>query len=298
MTEADSDAGWEIRLVVPTRELGEAFEAALEEFADAVTLLERQGGAPFDLVGYCVAAPDEGKIGSRIAAIAAAADIGIPSVSIERLPDTDWVSAYQNSVGPQTIGRFFVYPSHFDGGLPPDIMPIRLDAGIAFGTGEHETTRGCLLTMEALEAGGFRPPEVVDLGCGSAILAIGAARLWPDARIIAADNDPDAVSTALENLERNGCASQVETVQSDFCDAPLVQDASPFALIVANILAGPLIENADAVFSRLKADGRLVLSGILNTQADDVVAAYSAQGAVLLDRQQLGDWATLLLAKG
>ncbi len=290
-------AGWSIRLVAPNREFGEAFDAALEDIAVAVTLLERKGGSGFDFIAHCLAAPDPAIIESRLADVAAAAGVKAPLPTIEAVPETDWVSAYQNSVGPQSIGRFFVYPSHFEGGAPDGMLPIRLDAGMAFGTGEHETTRGCLLLLDRLEQDGFRPGEILDLGCGSAILAIGAARLWPDARIIAADNDPEAVATADENLERNDCESLVETALSDFFNGDILREASPYALIVANILAGPLIDHAGSLVANLKPHGRLVLSGLLTTQADAVIAAHAAYDARVVDRTELGDWTTLLLSK-
>ena len=290
--------GWEVSLIAETLAEGEAFEAALEDFADAITLLEQEGGAPFRLVAHCAEPPDRRIIESQIAIIAAASGAVPPDVTIEELPLTDWVSAYQNSIQPQLIGRFFVYPSHFDGDFPAGLLPIRLDAGLAFGTGEHGSTRGCLLALDALEASGLAPAQVLDLGCGSAILAIAAGLLWPHARIIAADNDPVAVTTARENLERNGSEDRVETTESDFFSASLIEEAKPFSLIIANILAGPLIDHAEDLVRHLAADGRLVLAGLLTTQAPDVIAAHEEYGARVSDRRDLGEWTTLILEKG
>jgi ribosomal protein L11 methyltransferase len=154
------------------------------------------------------------------------------------------------------------------------------------------------MALDGLEASGMRPTEVLDLGCGSAILAIGAALLWPEARIIAADNDPAAVATAEENLLRNGCAARVETLESDFFSASPLQLASPYALIVANILAGPLIDHAGDLMRNLAVGGRLVLAGLLTSQADDVAAAHREYGAEVADRRDLGEWTTLVLEKG
>lgn len=290
--------GWEISLVVETLAVGQTFEAALEDLAGATTLLEQEGGENFRLVAHCVDAPDRPAIEAQIAIVAAANAIAPPEVTIEELPPTDWVSAYQNSIRPQVIGRFFVYPSHFDGDIPAGLLPIQLDAGLAFGTGEHGSTRGCLLALDTLEASGMDPAEVLDLGCGSAILAIAAGLLWPAARIIAADNDPIAVTTAQENLERNGSEARVETTVSDFFSASLLQDAAPFSLIIANILAGPLIDHAGELVRHLAADGRLVLAGLLTTQAPDVIAAHTEHGAKVSDRRDLGEWTTLILEKG
>ena len=289
--------GWEISLVVDALAKGEAFEAALEDFAGAITLLEPQDGLPFRLVAHCAEEPDRRVIEAQIAVVAAAAGMAPPDVTIEELPPTDWVSAYQNSIQPQRIGRFFVYPSHFGGDFPDGFLPIQLDAGLAFGTGEHGSTRGCLLALDALEASGMAPAQVLDLGCGSAILAIAAGLLWPDARIIAADNDPVAVTTAQENLTRNGSEDRVETTESDFFSASLIKEAAPFPLIIANILAGPLIDHAEDLVRHLAADGRLVLAGLLTTQAPDVIAAHEQHGARVSDRRELGEWTTLILEK-
>ena len=290
--------GWEISLVLDSREATELFEAALEDAADAITLMEQEDGVSFRLVAHCADLPDCGEIKARVAGIAAGAGIAPPEMTMAELPQTDWVSAYQNSVGPQTIGRFFVYPSHFKGDIRAGLLPIQLDAGMAFGTGEHGSTRGCLTALDALEASGMRPAELLDLGCGSAILAIGASLLWPEARIIAADNDPAAVATAEENLLRNGCSARVETTESDFFSASLLQSASPYALIVANILAGPLINNAGDLIRHMASGGRLVLAGLLVSQADDVAAAHKVYGADVADRRDLGEWTTLVLEKG
>jgi ribosomal protein L11 methyltransferase len=295
---ANMSGGWEISLFLDSREATELFEAALEDAADAITLMEQEDGLIFRLVAHCAEMPDRGEIEGRVAVIAAGAGIAPPEMTIAELPQTDWVSAYQNSVGPQTIGRFFVYPSHFKGDTPTGLLPIQLDAGMAFGTGEHGSTRGCLLALDALEASGMRPTEVLDLGCGSAILAIGAALLWPAARIIAADNDPAAVATAEENLLRNGCRARIETLESDFFSALPLQSASPYALIVANILAGPLIDHAGDLVRHMAAGGRLVLAGLLTSQADDVAAAHREYGAEIANRHDLGDWTTLVLEKG
>lgn len=299
MMRSDSglSGGWEISLVVESLSVGQAFEAALEDFAGAITLLEQEEDRNFRLVAHCADSPDRRVIEAQIAVAAAAAGMSLPDVTVEELPPTDWVSAYQNSIQPQVIGRFFVYPSHFDGDFPAGLLPIRLDAGLAFGTGEHGSTRGCLLALDSLEASGMDPAAVLDLGCGSAILAIAAGLLWPDARIIAADNDPVAVETARENLERNGSGGLVETTQSDFFSAPLLQEAAPFPLIIANILAGPLIDHAGDLVRHLAADGRLVLAGLLTTQAPDVIAAHGKHGARVSHRHDLGEWTTLVLEK-
>ena len=300
MTGSDNvlSGGWEISLIVETLAAGEAFEAALEDLAGAITLLEQEGSKNFRLVAHCADAPDRRVIEMQIAIVAAAAGIALPEVTIEELPPTDWVSAYQNSIKPQVIGRFFVYPSHFDGDFPAGLLPIQLDAGMAFGTGEHGSTRGCLLALDALEASGIGPARVLDLGCGSAILAIAAGLLWPKARIIAADNDPVAVTTARENLERNDSEARVETTESDFFSAPLLKEAAPFSLIIANILAGPLIDHAEELVRHLAIDGRLVLAGLLTIQAPDVIAAHGEHGVRVSDRRDLGEWTTLILEKG
>jgi ribosomal protein L11 methyltransferase len=216
----------------------------------------------------------------------------------EVLPDKDWVAENQHSFQPFRVGPFWVHPSHVRDGVPAGLLPIEIDAGLAFGTGTHATTRGCLEMLATLDPA--ETANAVDVGCGSGILAIAMAKLWKRP-VLGGDNDPEAVEVAVENAERNGVAKLCRFVTSIGLDAPELGTRAPFDLIVANILAGPLVELSRSFASATRAGGRVLLSGLLVEQADMVVAAYERCGFTAereIDRETGGaDWRTLLLQR-
>ncbi len=216
----------------------------------------------------------------------------------EELPDKDWVAENQRSFQPFIVGPFWVHPSHVVEGQPPGTIPLRIDAGLAFGTGTHATTRGCLDMLARLDPGETR--NAVDVGCGSGILAIAMAKLWRR-EIAGGDNDTQAVDVAIENAGLNGVANLCRFVTSAGLQDPTLAGRAPYDLIVANILAGPLVDLAGAFAAALRPGGRALLSGLLVEQADMVVAAYRHQGFVLerhIDLETGGaEWRTLLLHK-
>jgi ribosomal protein L11 methyltransferase len=192
------------------------------------------------------------------------------------------------------VGRFFVHGSHHRGALPRGKLALEIDAGIAFGTGRHQTTRGCLELIEGLAD---RPPaRPLDLGCGTGILALAMARLWGVA-VIAADNDPDAVAVTRENAERNGLQGSIRPLRSEGYVAAALRRAGPFDLVVANILARPLIEMAPDLVRHLMPGGRAILSGLLIEQEREVLAAHRALGLRCEARRHHGDWSALLLRR-
>ena len=258
----------------------------------ALTVREIAGGKGWRLISYHPQAPDEAELSARLAVAAAAAGIAAPAPVVEIVPPTDWVAEYQRNVGPLRVARFFIHPSHFTGAVPDRALGIRLDAGLAFGTGEHESTRGCLMALDGLAPRSIA--RALDMGCGSGILAIAIARLWR-AGVVACDNDPAAVRLCADNAGENGVAALIEAVESDGFTAPRVAAGAPYDLIVANILARPLIDMADALARHLAGDGAAVLSGILASQADEVAAAYTRAGLTVVDRLRIGEWSTLVL---
>jgi len=291
--DADS-GGWQAALLLDDAAQVPPFEAALASQGGAVSAFEYEGGPRWRLVACYAEAPDRGALSAALAVAATALSIDAPEIEVEKLPPVDWVARYRSATPPVTIGRFFVRPAHFDGPTPAGLDAIRLDAGLAFGTGEHATTQACLLELERLRHAGLRVGRALDLGCGSAILAIAIAHLWPAAKITAADNDDAAVATAAENLADNGVAERVKTVLSEgYAALP----ADRYDLIAANILAGPLIAMAGELALHLAPDGVAILSGLLRDQADGVIVAHEAQGLVLSHRRDIGDWATLALAQ-
>jgi ribosomal protein L11 methyltransferase len=188
-----------------------------------------------------------------------------------------------------------VHGSHDRGRIPYGPRAIVVDAGEAFGTAHHATTLGCLLAIDKLaRAGRYR--RVLDLGCGSGVLAIAAARCLHDAQVIATDSDPVAVEVARANADANG-ARRIATACALGLDHPWLRHAAPFDLIIANILAGPLRALAGDVSRSLRRGGGVILSGILNPEAAAVLAAYAAHGFFLIQHRRIGEWSTLTLRK-
>jgi len=291
----DPSDSWQIVFHIAEKDHLSIFEAILDPFVDGISMDEDAGAEGRQVTGFCSIKPDPSELESRLLVGALAAGVAAPNLKIKKVASVDWVAQYQARTPPVTIGNFFIYPDHFDGDLPTDKMPIALDAGLAFGTGEHQTTEGCLRTLEGLVAGGFQVRNAIDVGCGSAILAIGICKLLPDTEILACDNDPSAVETALENVEKNKCSHAVRVFESDFYAASEIATASPFDLVVANILAGPLIAAAPDTAKQVSSAGHLILSGILNEQAASVIAAHETAGLEVIDHLEIDEWTTLVL---
>lgn len=221
---------------------------------------------------------------------------------VKRIGDEDWVTLSQRGLEPIRAGRFFVHtPAHRDA-VPDGVIALEVDAGRAFGTGHHETTTGCLLALDRLKASGIGFADILDLGTGTGLLAFAALRLWPAARVAASDIDPVSIEVTEENaainavpLGRGGGA--VELAVAPGLDDPRLQARAPYDLIVANILAGPLIELAPAIAKALAAGGRLMLAGLLDSQADAVATAYRRHGLMMSFRIERGDWPTLVMRK-
>ena len=216
----------------------------------------------------------------------------------ETLPDKDWVAENQRSFKPFAVGPFWVHPSHDRSEPPPGTIALRIDAGLAFGTGTHATTRGCLELLATLDRS--ETTNAVDVGCGSGILAIAMARLWRRP-VLGGDNDPQAVAVAVENAALNGVGELCRFFTSTGLQAPALAAGAPYDLIVANILASPLIELSESFAAALRPGGHALLSGLLAEQADMVLPVYSRHGFALerdIDLETGGAlWRTLLLRR-
>jgi ribosomal protein L11 methyltransferase len=214
----------------------------------------------------------------------------------EELADRDWVAENQRSFQPFAVGPFWVHPSHDAGGIPAGLLPLRIDAGLAFGTGTHATTSGCLkmlATLDRAETG-----NAVDVGCGSGILAIAMAKLW-QRPVIGGDNDAEAVEVARENAVLNGVSDLCRFVHAIGLGNDELQARLPYDLVLANILAGPLMELAESFSVAVRPGGRALLSGLLLEQAEDILAVYRRWGFAPerhIDLETGGAmWRTLLL---
>lgn len=269
--------------------LGEAMEQLTPEPTGVgVFELEDDSGL-WEVGGYFTETPDD----AGLALLAAA--YGAQPFVVSELPETDWVAHVKRELSPVEAGRFFVYGSHDADKVPADSIPLLIEASMAFGTGHHGTTLGCLRALDRLIAQGFEARKVADIGCGTAVLAMAAARVW-DGDMLASDIDAVAVEVAEANLKANGMAGAVTCLEAAGFDHPELGAHAPFDLIFANILKGPLVALAPDVAAHLREGGYAILSGILNEQADDVIAVYSQVGTNLVDREKIGDWTTLLLS--
>ena len=219
---------------------------------------------------------------------------------VEHLEDTtDWVVKSQSGLEPIRAGRFYVHtPMHY-ADRPTDTVNFEIDAGLAFGTGQHDTTAGCLAALDRLEATGKSFANVADIGTGTGLLAFAAMALWPEAKAIATDIDEIAVRVSEENAAINGVKlghglGQLLLAAADGMDHPMIKARAPYDLLIANILAGPLVELAPSFVNAVAPGGRVILAGLLDTQADAVIAAYEAQGMKLVERST-GQWSVLVL---
>ncbi|HKF62391.1 MAG TPA: 50S ribosomal protein L11 methyltransferase [Dongiaceae bacterium] len=266
----------------------EAAEAVLEPFAIATSRYEVAGGRLWEVEALIKGAP------ARRAIRAALAPFGAPSFAL--VPEKDWLAESRKALRPVTAGRFYLRGSHVRGPTPRGKLALLVDAGVAFGTGRHETTKGCLILLDRLARAGRRFHRILDLGCGSGVLALAAARLWPGL-VLGIDNDPAAVRVARENAALNGLADRIRVIRSDGFAAAGLRRAAPFDLVMANILAGPLIRLAPGLARNLAPGGRAILSGLMTDQVSDVLAAYRRQGLVLEFDRHRDDWSVLLLRK-
>ena len=275
------------------------FEMVFSELLDAAaTSHMRTDDGGWLIEALFAGAPDRGAVEDLLAPSFTAAGIDARPVVIEPLAERDWLAENRAAFPPRRIGRFWVYGGHVEAPPPPASRPLLVEAAQAFGSGTHPTTEGCLRALEAIlnDSAAPRRPHVLDMGCGSAILGLGALKACPGGRVLAADNDPVAVRTAAANARINRLPpSRFHAVVSQGYGSRPVRAAAPFDIILANILAGPLCRMAGAQARALGAGGWLVLSGILNEQACMVERRYAGRGLRAVRRVRIGEWTTLVM---
>lgn len=277
------------------KESAEALGAALEDLTTepyGVGVFEiEDGSGMWEVGGYFLEAPDEVAL-----ALLAAAHKAKPFV-VSELPDTDWVAKVRRELVPVHAGRFYVYGSHDAETVPEGVEPLLIEAAMAFGTGHHGTTQGCLRALDRLLDAGVVCHNVADIGCGTAVLAMAAARVWPET-VLASDMDQVAVDVAEANVSANDLSGRVTCLEAMGFEHPQLHAAAPFDLVFANILKQPLIDLAPDMASHLADGGFAILSGILNDQGDEVAEVYARNGINTWHREEIGDWTTLTLKKG
>lgn len=273
----------------PAKALAAAMERLTPEPTGVGVFEIEDGSGLWEVGGYFLEAPD------LVMLEVLATAFGAKSFAVSQVPDVDWVAHVRRELSPVDAGRFFVFGSHDADKVPAGRVPLQIEATVAFGTGHHGTTLGCLLAFDRLLAAGWRPERVADIGCGTAVLAMAAAATLPGALVIASDIDRVAVDVAEANVAINDLQGRVECLEAAGLDHPRLKAAAPYDLIFANILKGPLIELAPAIAAHLAPGGRVILSGLLVVQAEAVSEAYLAEGLCLQNRDDLGEWSTLVL---
>lgn len=286
-------AVWRIEVIVPAGAEG-AFAQALEVFGHGLSVFE-SGPRAWRVEVHGTEEPGRAELDVALALAAASVGVPVPPVTVEALAERDWVAENQASFPPLEAARYFIHGSHFRGVPPANRRAIVIDAGAAFGTGFHATTRGCLVAIDAARRA--RPiRRALDLGCGSGILAFAIAKSSA-AAVTAADSDPVAVAVARDNARRNGVQCRVRLMRSQGFDAGALRRQGPFDLIVANILLNPLVALAPSLARHLSGGGRLILSGVLATQAAPLRRACVRAGLRPLRTLLIDDWATLVFVR-
>ncbi|WDI30513.1 50S ribosomal protein L11 methyltransferase [Hyphococcus flavus] len=279
----------------PLEKAGDALTELLWPPAGAVSLSKEDatvedGASAWRLDAYFEDAPDTEAVSKLVS------EYGLRNGETEELPDVDWVAHSLEGLGVVRCGRFVLYGVHDEDKLPNEDgdISIRIDANQAFGTGHHPTTAGCLTLLDRF--GGWAPKSILDLGCGSAVLAIAAAKLW-ERTLIASDIDETSVSIARENAALNGVGDKIMSLTAAGFDHPEIKSSAPFDFVFANILAGPLAELAPDMAAHVAKNGRVMIAGLMSEQEDVVRSAYEREGFRQINRLEQPTWPVLLFVK-
>lgn len=274
----------------PAETLGDALEGMSPPPVGLGVFEIEDGSGLWEVGAYFTDVPDRGSL------LLLSALHGSRDFVVSRVEDRDWVAQVRRELSPVRAGRFVVHGSHDRAAVGPHQTGLMIEAAMAFGTGHHETTLGCLLALGSIANRRQAVRRVADIGCGTGVLAIAAAKTWR-CRAVASDIDPVAVMTARENVRVNGTGPWVRVMRASGALSPGLRGAGPYDLILANILAGPLKRLAPGIRSLIRPGGRVILSGILRRQRAGVEAVYRSHGFLPEDRLMMGDWATLTLRR-
>ena len=279
---------------VAERDVAE-FDLVFSELLDSAAVsFYRKGCGSWAIEALFHEQPDMSVITALLAPLFEKHSMAPLPLALHNLADRDWLAENRVAFPPRHIGRFWVYGSHIERHPPVGSLPLLVDASLAFGSGTHPTTEGCLRAIQMLA--GARPRRVLDMGCGSAILAMAAHRIWPASAIVAADNDPVAIRVTAKNRRLNNIApAKMRLAVSHGFGSRYVRQSAPYDVLLANILARPLARMAPELCRHLAPRGWLILSGILNQQAVSVRNAYQAQKLRCWQQIRIGDWTTLVM---
>ncbi len=286
---------WEIALELPHSKYIETFEAAFEGISVATATFEIETSPKWRFTAYIPEEVTKAELQTKLQSVEAHAGVSIPVKTIRSITEKDWVAEYQKGMRPIKVGSYYISGSHVSEPTPLGCVSVKIDAGLAFGTGSHETTRSCLEAME--EICGERPPvNALDLGTGSGILAIALAKRHK-ILVFASDQDHVAIRVARENAAVNGVRKYIKFFQSDGFENPELRRHAPFELIIANIVSKPLIVLAEDIANATGTNGKVVLSGILTSQAKAVTEEFRDRGLVLIKKIIKADWETVVLKR-
>ena len=295
LSSSDAPQTFSAISVASCRERAEALASVLERIDPQPTCIGtteiEDGSGCWEVGAYFGAMPNN----SELALLSSA--FGTTDFAISEVPETDWVSKVQRDLKAVRVGRFWVYGSHLRDAVPDGVIPLEIQSSMAFGTGHHPTTVGCLSVLDDFAREGREFVAVADIGCGTGVLAMAAAKLWPGA-IVATDIDPVAIEVAAANFAANSISGRIELHAAAGFQHPVHRRAGPYDLALANLHRDPLLELVAEFSEFLREGGTAVLSGLLETQARDVVDAYRSRGFKLIESREGNDWATVTFRKG
>jgi len=285
---------WQISFRLPDQVDAVAEMVGAAAAVEAVSFHRAHDEDPWLVQMICTEEPRRAKIEMAIDTACSVTGQNVSDLTIIRLPETDWLSENRKSFPPLDIGSFWIHGSHITTPVPEGKTGLCVDAGQAFGSGTHGTTEGCITMLEKHLPEG-RSLRIADIGCGSGILAMAVAKLCPSAHIIAVDNDPVAVDVTARNTRDNSVDGIITTGVSDGYESDLVRRHAPYDMILSNILPGPLVAMAGDAAKTLSSGGMLILSGVLENQAEQVVNAHAQHGLSLKDQMIVSGWATIVM---
>lgn len=273
----------------PNGPASEEFESFIENFFE-VTAQNYDDDGKDEYIGYCSGNFDEQKM------LNAAQNITLPPYSVEKLESSNWLKDYVIKFAPFEVADFMIYGIHETTAPVTNKIPLQIYAATAFGS-DHQTTRSCLQAISDLYHQGFVPQKILDVGTGSGILSLAAAKLWPKAKIIAVDIDEEAVLVTASNAQNNKLDSQISVSQSNGYQSNIVQQNKTYNLILANILARPLLEMAQDLNDALDKNGYCILSGFVEEQEDWIISSHQQQNLQLENLYKLDNWRAALMKK-
>jgi ribosomal protein L11 methyltransferase len=274
------------------RRVVDLLDESLDDDQAAVTAFERADGR-WDIVMHFAETPDHASIRELVSL--AAGDEVAQHITFDTVEAKDWVAASLEDLVPVPAGRFIVHGRHDRARVPSNKLGVEIEAALAFGTGHHGTTRGCLLLLDRVLCAHY-PKRVLDLGSGTGVLAIAAAKAQRQ-RVLASDIDPVSVAVARDNARLNGVGNLVKAICATGFSAPAFAARGPFDLVLANILANPLRQMATPMAAHLAPSALVILSGLLPHQAQGVIASYRARGLLLRRHLLIDGWSSLLMRR-